>query len=291
MTTSEISRDEAAPGRFRLGLPAWAFPGWSGRYFEDRPSRLASYARVFDSVEGNTSFYRIPDARSIAAWASAVAGSALRFSFKLPKTVTHESTPNLADLDAFLAAVTPLAPNLGPFLVQFPARVSPAKLAAFEAVFERIAPFGSFAVEPRHPAFFEDPATLEPVLERFAAARVTMDARSIHDGDLDHPEVRAARHEKPDVPVLDLTYNGLSLTRLVLHPDLVSNGPYLERWAVRTAERLAAGIDCVMMIHCPNNLRCPPLARAFHERLRAQPGMASLPALPPWPVTGQRSLW
>lgn len=291
MSPSEPASDRHRCGRFRLGLPAWAFPGWSGRYFEDRPSRLASYAQVFDAVEGNTSFYRVPDARSVAAWAGAVAGSDFRFSFKLPKTVTHESTPNLTDLDAFLEAVTPLAPNLGPFLVQFPARVSPAKLDAFEPVFEKIARFGTFAIEPRHAAFFDDPAALEPVLERFAAARVTMDARAIHDGDLDHPEVRAARHEKPDVPALNLTYNGLSLTRLVLHPDLVSNGPYIERWAGHTAERLTAGIDCVMMIHCPNNLHCPPLAREFHERLRARPGMASLPALPPWPVTGQQSLW
>ena len=291
MTTPGSVSDGAARGRFRLGLPAWAFPGWSGRYFEDRPSRLASYAQVFDAVEGNTSFYRIPDGRSVAAWRRAVAGSNFRFSFKLPRTVTHEPAPNVADLDAFLEAITPLAPNLGPFLVQFPARVSPAKIATFVPVFERIATFGSFAVEPRHPAFFEAPAKLEPVLERFAAARVTMDARSIHDGNLDHPEVRAARHEKPDVPVLNLVYNQLSLTRLVLHPDLVSNGPYIEQWAERTAERLAAGIDCVMMIHCPNNLHCPPLARTFHERLRAQPGMETLPALPPWPVIGQQSLW
>ena len=49
-------------GHYFLGLPAWAFPGWKNRYFIDAPSRLASYASVFNAVEGNTTFYALPTA-------------------------------------------------------------------------------------------------------------------------------------------------------------------------------------------------------------------------------------
>jgi hypothetical protein len=45
-----------------------------------------------------------------------------------------------------------------------------------------------------------------------------------------------------------------------------------------------------MMIHCPNNLHCPPYARTFHETLRREPGMDFLPELPPWPLPRQGSL-
>ena len=50
---------------YYLGLPAWGFPGWTGSYFPEPGaggSTLDHYARVFNTVEGNTSFYRVPDA-------------------------------------------------------------------------------------------------------------------------------------------------------------------------------------------------------------------------------------
>ena len=51
---------------YNIGLPAWAFPGWHGRYFNTTPSALASYASVFNTVEGNTTFYHVPDERTVA---------------------------------------------------------------------------------------------------------------------------------------------------------------------------------------------------------------------------------
>ena len=58
-------RRSPADGYF-LGLPAWAYPGWRDRYFPDEPDRLANYAAVFNTVEGNTTFYGIPDESTIS---------------------------------------------------------------------------------------------------------------------------------------------------------------------------------------------------------------------------------
>ncbi|MEJ2604085.1 MAG: DUF72 domain-containing protein [Gammaproteobacteria bacterium] len=117
---------------YRLGLPAWAFPGWKGRYWEAQPTPLADYVRFFGTVEGNTSFYRIPDQKTVAAWADTVAGSDFEFCFKLPRTVTHEPVPSTGDFDAFLRVIEPLGEHVGPFLVQFPAGAGPAELATME---------------------------------------------------------------------------------------------------------------------------------------------------------------
>ena len=65
---------------------------------------------------------------------------------------------------------------------------------------------------------------------------------------------------------------------------------YLAEWAVRTRDWLARGDRVFMMIHCPNNLHCPELARAFHEALRSMTDVPALPALPPWPVPEQGRL-
>lgn len=273
---------------YRLGLPAWGFPGWAGRYFTNRPSRLASYARVFNCVEGNTTFYAVPDDAQVARWREAVAGTDLRICFKLPRTVTHEPRPSLEDCEAFFAAVEPLGRQLGPLLLQFPASFGPAQLNTLVDLLERVPQAMPRVIEVRHPAFFSDPQLLRPILDAYAAGRVTLDARPIHHADTTHPEVASARHEKPDLPVLDGAVNGRVFVRLVLHPDEAISAPYIERWASRIAAHIAAGVDCWFMVHCPNNLHCPAYAASFHDALRSR--IATLAPLPDWPVPQQRTL-
>lgn len=277
-------------GDYYLGLPAWAFPGWKDSYFRDSPSRLASYAQVFNTVEGNTSFYRIPDKTSIDRWLEAVDGTGFRFCFKLPREVTHESPADMRALASFLDAIVPLGDHVGPLLVQFPATCGPAEIDRLEPVFEAIAEHHAFVVEVRHPTFFEDPEMLQPVLDRYGAGRVMLDSRPIFEGNRQHPEVLAALHEKPDVPVLERVYNEVALVRLILHPDVDSNRPYIDEWATRVARWRERRIETWMMIHCPNNQYCPSLALDFHETLRRVAGQATVPKLAAWPVPQQQTL-
>ncbi len=273
-----------------LGLPAWAFPGWKDRYFTDAPSRLQSYAQVFNTVEGNTTFYRVPDEQTVRRWRDAVAGTSFRFCLKLPKGVTHEVRPDMEELQRFLSVIDILEDSLGPLLVQFPDTTGHKELERYEPVFEAIRERHQFVLEVRHPSFFSEPSLLEPVLERYDAGRVMLDSRPLYEGDRSHPEVLEAMHKKPDVPVLPTVYNGICFVRLILHPDIVSNGRYIDEWAAKVATFLADGVETYMMVHCPNNLHCPPLARDFHNALQKADGMAQLAELAPWPLPTQLSL-
>ena len=276
---------------FRIGLPAWGFAGWKDRYFPSVRSQLASYARVFNTVEGNTSFYAVPDARSVERWRVDVAGTGFRFCFKLPRTVTHERPASTADLGAFFRTLEPLHDHLGPFLLQFPAAVGPADLHVLAALFERFPGEHRYVVEVRHPAFFRAPEPLSELLDRHEMGRVCLDSRPIYHGQRDHPEVRDALHEKPDLPVVPEVSNGLAFIRLILHPDPVHNGPYLDAWVSHVARYLLEGHETYMMIHCPNNLHCPGFASEFHERLRAHGNLAGrLAELASFPVPRQQTL-
>lgn len=275
---------------YRLGLPAWAFPGWKGRYWSAEPTPLASYSGIFNTVEGNTTFYRIPDQKTISSWREAVDGRDFEFCFKLPRTVTHERRASNEDLDDFLRAIEPLGEHVGPLLVQFPATSGPADLAAMDALCSRLSREFRYAIEVRHPRFFSQPELLEPLIETHGCARVMLDSRPLHRGDPDHPDVIDALHEKPDLPVLETVYNNLAFIRLVLHPEPRFNSGYIDEWADRTARSVSRGQHVYMMIHCPNNLHCPRFASAFHETLRRRPGMDGLPMLPPWPLPQQAQL-
>lgn len=285
----------------RLGLPAWAYAGWQGQYFTDRPSALASYATVFDAVEGNTTFYAIPDPSTVARWVDAVKDTPLQFSFKLPATITHRGIPGAtrpADRDhagellRFFRTLAPLGPCLGPFLVQFPASVGPRQLDHMQALFDILPAAHDYVVETRHPRFIAEPEALDQVLEARGYARVTLDTRALFDGDPAHPEIRLATHEKPDLPMLPRALGARAFVRLVLHPAPDYNVAVVERWVERIDEWLEQGVEVRLMVHCPNNRHCPPFARDIHERLRRRldgRGVA-LPPLPAWPLPEQHEL-
>jgi uncharacterized protein YecE (DUF72 family) len=173
--------------------------------------------------------------------------------------------------------------------VQCPARLGPEDLPALEALFDALPAVHDYVLELRHPAFFERPALVEPLLARTGAGRVMFDSRPIYRGDSRHPEVLAARHKKPDVPLLDTVYNGIAYARVVLHPDPSHNGPFVEDWLQRGAASLAAGHTLYFMMHCPNNQHCPAFAAQYHAALQARvPGLQSLP---PWPLPQQGGLF
>ena len=279
---------------YHLGLPAWAYSGWNNTYFKSTPSSLASYASVFNTVEGNTTFYHIPDEKSVSRWLQAVTGRDFKFCFKFPKSVTHTTKPDFRELDLFIQRISPLADHLGPFLLQFPATVGSNEIGRIESILAKLPDNFRSAIEVRDEQFFTHPELLEPTIEKYRLGRVIMDTRSVFHGDRNHPEVLAALHQKPDLPVPGQVYNGLMMIRLLLHPDLLSNEKYIDQWATRTAQALNSDCQCYMMIHCPNNQHCPELALQFHNRLLSKlqqsESSVELPALAPWPIPQQQNL-
>ena len=272
---------------YRIGLPAWGFPGWQGQYFRGQGQALSDYAQVFNTVEGNTTFYRIPDPDTVARWAKAVAGTSFEFCWKLPREVTHEPRPDLNQLSVFLERIAPLQSHNGPLLVQFSDRTGPDDLPTIRRILDQLPTERRHVLEVRHPQFFSSPDLLDGLIDEFNLGRVCMDTRPLFQGDLTHPEVRSARHEKPEVPVLPALKNGLEFIRLVLHPDLPSNTAWLEEAAKRAAEALLGNEHLYVLIHCPNNQHCPALAVAFHQTLAAKIGAPGWPPLPDWPVPQQ----
>src|SRR5690554_6106579 len=125
--------------RLHLGLPMWANPDWRGTLYPPHGGGLEEYARVFGTVEGNTTFYSgAPRAETVAAWARQ-APPDFRFCFKLPALLTHERrlAGVEAELDAFLEALSPLHDRLGPLMVQLPRDFGAEELPRLDALLAR----------------------------------------------------------------------------------------------------------------------------------------------------------
>jgi uncharacterized protein YecE (DUF72 family) len=145
-------------GEVRIGCSGWNYPHWRERvYARGVPARrwLECYARLFDTVEVNTTFYRLPRRSSVSAWAEGTPPGFL-FTVKASRYLTH--VRRLRDLDQgierFYACIEPLVgtPKMGPVLWQLPSNFhrDDGRLAQALAAF----PPGRHCLEFRHESWF-----------------------------------------------------------------------------------------------------------------------------------------
>lgn len=100
-------------------------------------SRLTYYASLYSSVEINASFYKVPKPATVAKWSDSVPEQ-FRFTFKVPKAVTHAKGLqfNGEELEAFAETVARAGAKKGCLLVQFPPSVKSDKQESLEAILE-----------------------------------------------------------------------------------------------------------------------------------------------------------
>lgn len=159
----------------RIGCSGWAYRDWRGRFYPDglpQSRWLEHYASRFDTVELNTTFYRLARPGAVARWVEQTPRGFV-FAAKASRYLTHMK--RLTDLDRgverFFASIAPLldAGRLGPVIWQLPERFArdDARLAA---ALERVAelPPGRHAFELRHRSWFVP--EVEALLRRHGAA-------------------------------------------------------------------------------------------------------------------------
>lgn len=132
-------------------------------------TRLTYYASLFNSLEINVSFYRMPLARTVAKWSSEV-GDNFRFTFKLIKDVTHviKNQFDLTAVDRFMANIS-ATDKRGCLLVQLPPKFAP-DLLQLELLLSSLATCDwQVAIEFRHPGWYTD-----AVFDRLAMSNVAM---------------------------------------------------------------------------------------------------------------------
>lgn len=114
--------DEIA--NIRIGTCAWSFDDWRGIFYPEHlasPERLAFYARHFNSVEIDSTFYGPPSPQTAGHWIDATPDEFL-FSAKIARDITHDRKLRKSTelLEGFLTAIAPLRRKLACVLIQLP---------------------------------------------------------------------------------------------------------------------------------------------------------------------------
>jgi uncharacterized protein YecE (DUF72 family) len=191
-------------GRLWIGTSGYVYPHWRRRVYPARlPARdwLPFYAGLFDTVELNNPFYRLPSRAAFAAWAAAVPPGFL-FAVKASRYLTHlkRLREPRAPLDRLLRRVRPLARTLGPVLFQLPPQFHAdlPRLATFLRVLGRQPhlPGLRVALEVRHPSWLV-PETID-LLRKAGVALCLHDSRALAvTGPITAEFVYVRRHGHP----------------------------------------------------------------------------------------------
>jgi len=156
-----------AEGRVRVGTSSFTAKGWQGVFYPAglKPSGyLAYYAKQFDTVEIDSTFYGPPAESTVKKWAEQTPPHFL-FSAKVPQLITHERCLRNCDADfaAFLRAMEHLGQRLGVLLFQFP-YFSRHEFPSVEPFLQRLEPFlctlpsgFRFAIEIRNKTWLTPP--------------------------------------------------------------------------------------------------------------------------------------
>jgi uncharacterized protein YecE (DUF72 family) len=205
----------------RVGCSGWSYAHWRDRlYPEGLPQRrwLEHYATVFDTVEVNATFYRLPRRGTVSAWVEETPAEFL-FAVKASRYLTH--VRRLTDLgrgaDRFYDRISPLveASKLGPVLWQLPETFHRDDDRLAEALVRL--PAGRHAFEFRHASWFA--ADVYALLGEHDAALVVGD----------HPQRPFQRYEL----TADWTYVRFHHGSRGRHGNY--SGRELDAWAERIA--------------------------------------------------------
>jgi uncharacterized protein YecE (DUF72 family) len=236
----------------RIGCSGWNYADWRGvLYPPGCPQRkwLQRYAEVFDTVEINNTFYRLPTVDAVRGWVQQSPPGFL-FAVKSSRYLTH--IKRLTDMEQgvarLLERLEPLtaSPKMGPMLWQLPGN--------FRRDDERLAfalehlPPGRHAFEFRHESWFAD--------DVLAALRAHGVALVIGD----HPERPWQSHElTADFSFVRLHYG---------HRGRRGNysATELDEWA-RELERLARRAEVFAYLNNDWEEFAPPNAIALRRGL------------------------
>jgi uncharacterized protein YecE (DUF72 family) len=282
----------------------WAHPPWVGRFLSagNRSRELVEYSRWCNAVEGNTTFYAVPAARTVERWAEQ-APRDFRFAFKVPRHITHElrlrADAAVTALAEFLEAIEPLGERVGPVQLQLPPSFGPDMLATLRAFVGRLPRSHRWVVELRHRGFFDHGAAhraVDEVLRSADVGRVVLDTRPLYAAPPISDAAVDERRTKPRLPVLTDVMGPSPIVRVIGSDDLDGTAEGLRTWIPQLADWIAEGREPYLFVHQPENLESPALARMIHADVTAVveglgPLPTPLPVAPASEVVGQDVLF
>ncbi len=243
-----------------IGPTGYNMKDWVGKWYpagtKDKEF-LKQYGRQFNTIEHNTTHYRIPDYTTVRRWCDDTPAD-FRFCPKIPQSFSHARDLGVGnpELPVFWDRMTDFGEKMGCCFLQLPPYFEPKYLPVLERFIQKWPSAIPLAVEVRHEAFFNGTSPgifFFDLLEDAGMAAVITDVSG-----------------RRDVCHCRLT-NKTAMIRFVgntLHPTDYTR---VDEWAERIKQWFEMGLEEVYFFtHEPDNLLAPDLAGYVHAVLKTK---------------------
>jgi uncharacterized protein YecE (DUF72 family) len=242
---------------FFVGCAKWGRKDWIGAIYPEKTKEadfLEHYAKHFNSIELNATFYKIPTKAQTSAWRKKV-GSDFVFCPKFSQSITHiRRLKNATEVtERFLDGISGFGKNLGPvFLMPHP-QMGPSRVDSIQEFLEQLPEDLDVFVELRHPDWFSDTESFGKVcksMEKRKAGAVITDASGRRD----------CVHMRLTSPEVFIRFVGNGL-----HPTDYTR---IDEWVQRINQWQDKGMKKVyFFMHQHEELHSPQLARYVIQQL------------------------
>ena len=170
------------------GCTAWNVKEWLGTYYPSKTKSadcLREYSKQFNCIELNTTFYRIPDEKTIDKWIDQTPDT-FKFSPKIPKVISQSKSLGLNDtyLDLFCNTIYKLEKRLGLSFMQLPSNFKSENILILENFLSKF-PVNDIplAIEFRHESWFQNdfPMRIFDLLSKYEVSTVMSDVAGRRD--------------------------------------------------------------------------------------------------------------
>jgi len=158
------------PPQLYFGCAKWGRKDWIGKMYPKGTKEsdfLSHYAKYFNCIELNATFYKIPDEKTMAIWKQK-AGEGFLFSPKFSMAISQSKRLVGAEhiTEEFLKGIYALGDSLGPCFLQMHPTFAPKSLDVLKNYLEWLPTDLELFVEVRHPDWFvgDNFATLTQLL-------------------------------------------------------------------------------------------------------------------------------
>lgn len=170
-TTHVLAKAPAATTTFYVGCAKWGRKDWVGKLYPPKTKEadfLVHYARQFNTIELNSTFYRMPDEHQVKTWKNKTP-KGFKFCPKFTDQITHlRRLKNVKELtDEFLQAIHAFDENLGPIFLMPHPQMNPKSLDVIQSFIESIPKDIELFIELRHPDWFANAETFNHAFNTF----------------------------------------------------------------------------------------------------------------------------
>jgi len=247
-----------APCNFFIGCTAWTSKEWKGKYYPQKTKStdfLYEYGKQFNTIELNTTHYRIPKPEYIEKWKDQTPTD-FKFCPKVLKYISHASDLGIGTnrIREFCDVITMFEDKLGMCFIQLPPYFGIDRISILEKFLQTFPSDVPLALELRNENFYNSEENLEKTIQLLEKYKRTFLLTDVSG--------------RRDILHMALT-SDTTMVRFVGNNLHETDFNRIDEWVSKLNSWQAYGLNKVYFFpHEPDNIKAPEISEYLCDHIK-----------------------